>query len=110
MQEAIEREFGTSMETWRPRGGIFLWMKLPDGVDVRTLIKPAADAGIVFNPGPEWAVDAEAAKSHLRLCFALPSKQVIKDGVARLPGCVTSRPVFRSRARISGMRGGDDPG
>ena len=83
MQEAIEREFGTSIETWRPRGGIFLWMKLPDGADVRKLIKPAADAGIVFNPGPEWAVDGEAAKSHLRLCFALPSKETIKEGVAK---------------------------
>ena len=82
MQEAIEREFGTSMETWRPQGGIFLWMKLPDQVDVRKLVKPAADAGIAFNPGPEWAVDGEAAKSHLRLCFALPSRETIKAGVA----------------------------
>ncbi len=84
MQEALAREFGTAVETWRPRGGIFLWMKLPAAVDVRTLIEPAADAGIVFNAGPEWACDAEAAKSHLRLCFALPSKQQIRDGVAAL--------------------------
>jgi len=32
MQDAIEREFGTTMETWHPRGGIFLWMKLPDSI------------------------------------------------------------------------------
>lgn len=82
MQEAIEREFGTAMDTWRPQGGIFLWMKLPDQIDVRTLLKPAADRGIAFNSGPEWAVDGEAAKSHLRLCFALPSKEAIRDGVA----------------------------
>jgi 2-aminoadipate transaminase len=67
---------------WRPEGGIFLWFKLPDSVDVRKLVKPAADADIAFNPGPEWACDAEAAKSHLRLCFALPSPQQIRDGVA----------------------------
>jgi 2-aminoadipate transaminase len=82
MQDALEREFGTAIETWRPRGGIFLWMKLPDAVDVRKLVKPAADAGIAFNPGPEWAVDAEASKSYLRLCFALPTKEQIRDGVA----------------------------
>ena len=40
--------------------------------------------GSRFNPGPEWAVDAEAAKSRLRLCFALPSKQEIRAGVAAL--------------------------
>ncbi len=84
MQDALEREFGTAVETWRPRGGIFLWMKLPDAVDVRKLVKPAAEAGIVFNPGPEWACDPDRAASHLRLCFALPSKQQIREGVAEL--------------------------
>ena len=84
MVEAIEREFGTSAELWRPKGGIFLWVKLPDAVDVRTLVKPAMDAGVAFNPGPEWACDAEASRSHLRLCFGLASKQEIKEGVAAL--------------------------
>ena len=84
MQEALEREFGTNVEPWKPQGGIFLWFKLPDSVDVRKLTKPAADAGISFNPGPEWACNPEAAKSHIRLCFALLSKQEIKDGVAAL--------------------------
>jgi 2-aminoadipate transaminase len=82
MQDALAREFGTAIETWHPDGGIFLWMKLPPEVDVRRLIAPAQAAGIAFNPGPEWAVDAEAAKSHLRLCFALPTAAQIRDGVA----------------------------
>jgi 2-aminoadipate transaminase len=84
MVEALEKEFGTAVEPWRPHGGIFLWIKLPDAVDVRTLIAPAAAAGIVFNPGPEWACRPEAATSHMRLCFALPSKSEIRDGVAAL--------------------------
>ncbi len=82
MVEAVEREFGTAVEPWVPKGGIFLWMKLPDQVDVRTLVKPALDAGIAFNPGPEWACDGEAAKSRLRLCFGLTTKEEIRDGVA----------------------------
>jgi 2-aminoadipate transaminase len=82
MIEAVEQHFGSAAELWRPEGGIFLWFKLPDSVDVRKLVKPAADAGIAFNPGPEWACDADAAKSHLRLCFGLPSPQQIRDGVA----------------------------
>jgi 2-aminoadipate transaminase len=82
MIEAVEREFGTAVEPWVPKGGIFLWLKLPDQVDVRKLVQPALDAGIAFNPGPEWAVDGEASKSRLRLCFALPTKEEIRDGVA----------------------------
>jgi 2-aminoadipate transaminase len=84
MVEAVEREFGADAECWRPSGGIFLWIRLPDAVDVRALVKPAAEAGIQFNPGPEWAVDAAQSKSHLRLCFAMPDKATIRAGVAEL--------------------------
>ena len=84
MVEAIEREFGTAVEPWTPKGGIFLWMKLPDEVDIMKLVKPAADAGIALNPGPEWAVEGADSKSRLRLCFALTSQQEIRDGVAAL--------------------------
>jgi 2-aminoadipate transaminase len=82
MVEAVEREFGSAAECWIPKGGIFLWIKLPDEVDTRKLLKPAADAGIIFNEGPAWAVSVDNSKSHLRLCFAMPSKQVIREGVA----------------------------
>jgi 2-aminoadipate transaminase len=83
MVEAVEREFGTAVEKmWKPKGGIFLWLKLPDRVDVTKLVGPAAKAGIAFNPGPEWSCNPATSKSHLRLCFALPSKDVIRDGVA----------------------------
>jgi 2-aminoadipate transaminase len=84
MIEAVEREFGTTADLWKPKGGIFLWLKLPDSVDVRKLVKPAADAGILFNPGPEWVCNPEPAKSYMRLCHALVSKEVIRDGVAAL--------------------------
>jgi 2-aminoadipate transaminase len=82
MVEAVEREFGTSAEMWKPHGGIYLWIKLPDQVDVTKLIQPAAKAGVVFNAGPEWAADSAKAKSYLRLCFASPTHQQIRDGVA----------------------------
>jgi 2-aminoadipate transaminase len=84
MVEAVEKEFGTAVEQWRPDGGIFLWIKLPDEIDVRKLVQPAAAAGIVFNPGPDWACRPDAAASHMRLCFALPSKEDIRAGVAAL--------------------------
>ena len=82
MVEAVAREFGTAVEPWVPKGGIFLWLKLPDSIDVRKLVQPALKAGIAFNPGPEWAVDGEASKSRLRLCFGLATKEEIREGVA----------------------------
>jgi 2-aminoadipate transaminase len=84
MVEALEREFGTTVEPWAPKGGIFLWMKLPDEIDIMKLVKPAADAGIALNPGPEWAIEGADSKSRLRLCFALTTKEEIREGVAAL--------------------------
>ncbi len=82
MVEAVAREFGTAAEPWLPKGGIFLWLKLPDQVDVRKLLQPALKAGVAFNPGPEWTVDGEANKSRLRLCFGSATKEEIREGVA----------------------------
>ena len=84
MTEAVAREFGASAEFGAPKGGIFLWIRLPDSIDVRKLVKPAAEAGIVFNPGPDWAVRADNSSNCLRLCFAMPSHQTIRNGVAEL--------------------------
>jgi 2-aminoadipate transaminase len=67
---------------WKPRGGIFLWLKLPERVNVTKLVARAAKAGIVFHPGPEWSCNPVTSKSHLRLCFALRSKDMIREGVA----------------------------
>ena len=101
MVEAVEREFGSAAECWMPKGGIFLWIKLPDAVDVRKLVKPAADAGIIFNPGPEWAASADNSKSHLRLCFAMPSKQTIREGVAAFAKvCYEQTGIPRQSANI----------
>jgi 2-aminoadipate transaminase len=107
MVEAVEREFGTTADMWRPKGGIFLWLKLPDAVDVRKLVKPAADAGINFNPGPEWVCNPEPAKSYMRLCFALPSKEEIRAGVAALAQVCyeqTGIPVRSANVERAGSR------
>nr|WP_294556640.1 PLP-dependent aminotransferase family protein [uncultured Rhodopila sp.] len=84
MIEAVAREFGAAAECWLPKGGIFLWIRLPNGVDVRKLLKPAAEAGIAFNPGPDWAVSADNSSNSLRLCFAMPDRLTIRAGVAEL--------------------------
>jgi 2-aminoadipate transaminase len=85
-------------------------MKLPDQVDVRTLVKPALDAGIAFNPGPEWAVDGAAAKSRLRLCFGLTTPDEIRHGVAAFARVCyeqTGIPEQSGNIRHAAARSGD---
>jgi 2-aminoadipate transaminase len=81
---ALEEQFGTAAEFAAPKGGIFLWVKLPEQVDTAALAGPALAEGIAYNPGPEWSTDPEAARHSLRLCFALPPEDRIREGVAKL--------------------------
>jgi 2-aminoadipate transaminase len=81
---ALETHFGAAAEFKIPRGGMFLWVKFPQDVDTMRLAGPALREGIAFNPGPEWSADPKAASNYLRLCFALPSEQLIAEGIAKL--------------------------
>jgi 2-aminoadipate transaminase len=84
MMEALNEQFGTSAEFEDPKGGIFLWVKLPDNVDTLKLYQAALAAGVAINPGPEWSVDKAYGRSRLRLCFASPSHEQIREGIAVL--------------------------
>ncbi|HXQ84418.1 MAG TPA: PLP-dependent aminotransferase family protein [Xanthobacteraceae bacterium] len=84
LMDALNEQFGTAAEFADPKGGIFLWVKLPDEVDTLKLFAPALAAGVAINPGPEWTTDKTYGKSRTRLCFANPSHEAIRAGIATL--------------------------
>ncbi|MCC8970198.1 PLP-dependent aminotransferase family protein [Bradyrhizobium brasilense] len=84
LMEALNEQFGTAAEFEAPKGGIFLWVKLPDNVDTLKLYQAALAAGVSINPGPEWSTSKAHSGSRLRLCFASPSHEQIREGVAVL--------------------------
>jgi 2-aminoadipate transaminase len=44
----------------------------------------ALAAGVQINPGPEWSIDKAYSKSRMRLCFASPTHEQIREGIAVL--------------------------
>jgi 2-aminoadipate transaminase len=84
LMEALAEHFGTAAEFDAPKGGIFLWVKLPDVVDTPKLAQAALAAGVAINPGPDWSTNKAYGKSRLRLCFASPSVEAIREGVGVL--------------------------
>jgi 2-aminoadipate transaminase len=101
LMEALNAQFGTSAEFDDPKGGIFLWVKLPDHVDTLKLYQAALAAGVAINPGPEWSTDKANAGSRMRLCFASPSHDQIREGVAVL--AEVCRKEFGVPARIANV-------
>jgi 2-aminoadipate transaminase len=84
LMDSLAEQFGTAAEFDDPPGGIYLWVKLPDGVDTQELAQAALAEGIAINPGAEWATDRAYGKSRMRLCFANASHQAIREGTAAL--------------------------
>jgi len=84
LTDALAEQFGTAAEFDEPKGGIFLWVKLPDKVDSLKLYQAALAAGVAINPGPEWSTDKAHSISRIRLCFASPSHDEIRAGIAVL--------------------------
>ena len=101
LMEALNEQFGTAAEFEDPKGGIFLWVKLPDSVDTLKLYQAALAAGVSINPGPEWSTSKGHSGSRLRLCFASPSHQQIREGVAVL--AEVCRKEFGVPARIANV-------
>jgi len=104
LMEALAEQFGTAAEFEPPAGGIYLWVKLPDSVDSQRLAQMALAEGIAINPGPEWTMDKAYGGSRLRLCFAHPSHEALREGVAALARVCNRE--FGVPAQIANVRGG----
>lgn len=81
--DALNEHFGASVEFTRPPGGIFLWLRLPEGAEAAKLAEVAAAEGVAVNPGPEWSKGGDANR-HIRICYANPSEETMREGIGRL--------------------------
>lgn len=67
----------------RPKGGLHLWLTLPDGLDGETLLRGAWLKGVMFQPGSPFYV-SRPMRNTLRLTFAYADERQMKAGVSRL--------------------------
>ncbi len=84
MLAALARELGPTGAEWtRPRGGMFIWLRLPAGLDAQALLPAAVDAGMAFVPGaPFFAGQPDPCT--LRLSFVTSTPEQIDAGMAAL--------------------------
>lgn len=67
-----------------PAGGLNLWLRLPDGTDVRRLARDCEAEGVVIAAGDEW-FPAEPAGAYVRLNYSGPDPGSFERG-ARVIG------------------------
>jgi 2-aminoadipate transaminase len=88
MLAALEREMQGLGVTWNaPDGGMFLWARLPQGMDAITLLPQAVERGVAFVPGSAFYAGEPDART-LRLSFVTASAEQIAAGVAALAAAI----------------------
>lgn len=77
---------------WKsPAGGFFLWLRLPDNVDVDNLAMTAfGEYGVAVMPGRSFFVNASTAVPHLRLSYSRVALDQMESGVERLSRALTA--------------------
>lgn len=101
VMEAALTEHLAGRVTWpSPRGGFFLWTRLPDGVDATALLPVAVRHGVIYVTGDAFFVNGEGA-AFIRLAFSAPSHERIQEGVRRLAAAITEVASTSARVPVS---------
>ena len=87
MSAALTAHAGDLVRWAPPRGGFFLWVTLPDGLDAQHLLRAAIEAQVIYVAGAPFHVDGAGANA-LRLAFSAASAPRIEEGIARLAGVI----------------------
>ncbi|PPK93842.1 DNA-binding transcriptional MocR family regulator [Kineococcus xinjiangensis] len=76
------------MTTWtQPKGGFYVWVTLPEGLDATAMLPRAVTARVAYVPGTAFYAD-DQGRQHLRLSYCFPTAERIQEGVRRLAGVV----------------------
>src|SRR5262249_15672321 len=65
-----------------PDGGYFLWIELPDDVDVADVLPAAAERGVAVVKGTDFLL--EGGRHALRLAYSAVTSDLVDEGVRRL--------------------------
>lgn len=68
----------------RPQGGVYIWCRLPVGMDEKQLIRKAGQKGVTFIPGSVFYPGGTAGDQFIRLNYSYPELAQIEKGVPLL--------------------------
>ena len=87
MLKALEYRLGNTCSWSKPAGGMFIWVRLPEGVDPTVLQKLAAKREVSFALGSDFQINGDNIP-YIRLAFGFATVENIKEGIARLSTCI----------------------
>ncbi len=83
MIEAMEHYFPPEVKFTRPKGGMFLWVELPEKVNTTELLPKAVEKNVAYIPGSAFYPDG-GGHNTMRLNYSKPTEAEIEEGIKRL--------------------------
>ncbi|HUX08384.1 MAG TPA: PLP-dependent aminotransferase family protein [Acidobacteriota bacterium] len=80
---ALKASMPQSVEWNEPRGGFFLWVRMPDSIDAEEMLERAVKRGVAYVPGAHFCVDG-SGRSEMRLCYSKESPERLREGAELL--------------------------
>jgi DNA-binding transcriptional MocR family regulator len=87
MVEALDDLMPASARWNVPRGGFYVWLTLPPGLDAKAMLPRAVTSRVAFVPGTAFFADGFGSQS-MRLSYCFPTPERIREGVRRLTGVI----------------------
>jgi len=97
LEEYLEEEAGWT----RPRGGLFVWLTLPEFVDTSEMLATAIDKKVAYVPGSGF-YPGRGGRNCMRLNFSFPEPDALYEGIKRL-----SKVIKREVALAKSLRLGE---
>ncbi|HYE83439.1 MAG TPA: PLP-dependent aminotransferase family protein [Clostridia bacterium] len=83
MLNAIREEFPTCIKVTNPKGGLFLWVELPEGMNARELLPKCLEKNVAFVAGGSSFANG-GKENTLRLNFSNMQEDRIVEGIRRI--------------------------
>lgn len=81
MQDEIAKNFHPSVKYTKPEGGMFVWVTLPDGIDMNQFVAEALENKVALVPGTAFLADTTMPSQSFRMNFSTPSTEDIIKGI-----------------------------
>lgn len=84
MLDAIDRHLPSNVSFDAPKGGLFIWLRLPESMSADELLPFACKEGVSFSPGNFFFTDGISGREWMRLNFSAQPVEDIEEGIKRL--------------------------
>ncbi len=96
MYEALSKYAPKDLIWNRPKGGYYIWCRLPDGVSASKLVAKAADYKVSFVPGSPFFASGQG-DDYIRLNFTFAPVKDIDEGIKRL--CAAMKELLHEKGQ-----------